>query len=918
MRRIIWAQLRRRAGRTLAMFFAIVTATIGFVVLTGNTRTSQLTVAGEVNAHFRGSYDILVRPTGSRSALESDRGLLRPNFLSSRYGGITLDQWRGITKVRDVEVAAPIGNLGYSPFFAGRRFDLTALVDRSATRQLIRQRRVWSADRGLTVAEESPELVYVTKRPVIRPVDEDPVNGTQKYADGRTRRNPCPDGIPPPVLEVREDGDEVPLCLASGEGTRRRPALVVELDADGLFHYPSSTPGQPSPRLDPLALVMMSYSVAAIDPDSEAKLVGLDSAMTFGRYLEPDRSGGERRRFDGPVNLVPAIGTAAPQIDEKVFVRAERVTADPSAGDLGRLAELADAAPAEARLDTPPVDSVDAQQSARTDGTLYFAGGLLSRIGRSGAVEYQVDPDGTLRPEPRRPAGAAWTEPVGAPPQLWNDTALRETTMIRSGDRAGANQMGVGLDPIGFFDPTRLTQRDPLAETPMETYDANVLRGARTVDRELLGDQPLSPNSNPGGYHSPPPAFLVSLNSLAALTGETAPISAVRVRVAGIDGFNSVSRERVRRVADDISRATGLDVEVTLGASPSAQTVVLPAGRYGRPELRLSEGWTRKGVSATIAEAVDRKSLVLFGLILVVCVLFLVNAVSAAVRERHRELALLSCLGWSRARLVALLTGETMLLGVLAGAVSSVLAVPLGLRIGTDVGWDRALWAIPVAGAVALVAGLVPAWRASAAAPFNVVRRSGRKVTVKLGHGRAGVLRLAIANLLRVPGRTALGCVALAAGVAGLTLLMAIVWTFQGAVSGSILGEAVSLRVRGADVLAVVLTVLLGLMSVVDVLYLNIRERAGELAILRASGWSRSSVRRLVGYEGVGIGVLGALAGAATGCVAAAWFAGVLDVRLLWTTAAVALAGVVLAGLAALVPVMLLDRLPLAGQLSAD
>ena len=84
------------------MFFAIVTATIGFVVLTGNTRTSQLTVAGEVNAHFRGSYDILVRPTGSRSALETDRGLLRPNFLSSRYGGITLDQWRGITKVRDV------------------------------------------------------------------------------------------------------------------------------------------------------------------------------------------------------------------------------------------------------------------------------------------------------------------------------------------------------------------------------------------------------------------------------------------------------------------------------------------------------------------------------------------------------------------------------------------------------------------------------------------------------------------------------------------------------------------------------------------------------------------------------------------------------------------------------------------------
>ncbi len=99
----------------------------------------------------------------------------------------------------------------------------------------------------------------------------------------------------------------------------------------------------------------------------------------------------------------------------------------------------------------------------------------------------------------------------------------------------------------------------------------------------------------------------------------------------------------------------GLDVDITIGSSFQPQTVDLAAGKFGRPELRLTEGWTLKGVGVAIIKAVDRKSLVLFVLILVVCALFLVNAVTAAVRERRRELAVLACLGWRRRRLAALI-----------------------------------------------------------------------------------------------------------------------------------------------------------------------------------------------------------------------------------------------------------------------
>ena len=93
---------------------------------------------------------------------------------------------------------------------------------------------------------------------------------------------------------------------------------------------------------------------------------------------------------------------------------------------------------------------------------------------------------------------------------------------------------------------------------------------------------------------------------------------------------------------DDQGNWTGLDVDITIGSSPSAQSVVLPAGTYGRPELTLSERWSRKGVAVAIVAAADRKSLLLLGLVLLVCVMFLGNAVAAAVRDRRRELGVLA------------------------------------------------------------------------------------------------------------------------------------------------------------------------------------------------------------------------------------------------------------------------------------
>jgi hypothetical protein len=71
-------------------------ATTAFTVLTAASRTAQLRTTGTVSAHFVPAYDILVRPRGARTALETRTGTVQPSFLSGIYGGISMSQYRQI------------------------------------------------------------------------------------------------------------------------------------------------------------------------------------------------------------------------------------------------------------------------------------------------------------------------------------------------------------------------------------------------------------------------------------------------------------------------------------------------------------------------------------------------------------------------------------------------------------------------------------------------------------------------------------------------------------------------------------------------------------------------------------------------------------------------------------------------------
>src|SRR6185312_10032603 len=118
-----------------------------------------------------------------------------------------------------------------------------------------------------------------------------------------------------------------------------------------------------------------------------------------------------------------------------------------------------------------------------------------------------------------------------------------------------------------------------------------------------------------------------------------------------------------------------------------------------------------------LVAAIDRKSVLLSGLVLAVCALAVLNAAGAAVRARRTELAVLACLGWSRGRLLQLLVLEVAGIALAAGVLGTLVAVPAGLALGLRLGWGHALLAVPAALLLAAPAALGPAWRASRADP---------------------------------------------------------------------------------------------------------------------------------------------------------------------------------------------------------
>jgi putative ABC transport system permease protein len=906
MGRFAWSQVRFRPARTLALLIGMLVAATAFTVLTAASRTLQARTTGTVAANFQPAYDILVRPKGARTLVESRTGTVQPDFLSGIYGGITMNQWQQIEKIPGVSVAAPIAMVGYAELNAGMFVPISASVLKGSGRQLYRISTTWVSDNGASRVTQPPGYLYVTP---LRLSGGDGQVATDGTGPGCTLINTV---SPSAAAEAHPFG-------AAAQSFTSCWSRVNQ------YNLPVGAKG-PTSATEAGYYIEWNIPVliAAIDPDTEAKLDGLNKALVSGSYLT------ENEGDNGPE--VPVLASSASGMDEYAQTTVQQLATSSRMPDMNASWTTAEASVPGRTVAT---DHTTAQQAYSNELagngayiTMSIPEGTFTGLSFSGY--WSVSPVGYQRAQ----SGALTPRQVVNPTSIWHgasapmddeDSQYRTVTTHATPSNPTTPIQDYPLITVaGRFDPGKITSFDALSQVPLGDYQAVTASPATAASRQALHGGDLRPNQNLGGLVSQPVNLVTTLSALPELENTGAfmnvpaadPISVIRVRVAGVTGPGAVSRARINAVALQIARRTGLDVDVVAGSSPSPVTIDLPADKFGQPALTLTENWVKEGVALAILDAVDRQSVALFTLILVVCVLFVGNAATAAVRARRRELGVLAAVGWRRSRLFATVLGELAWIGLAAGLLAAAFAVPISAALGLDASPGRALLAVPVAMAVAIIAGLVPAWLAARADPVSSVRPP--VLAVRRAHQPRGITSLAVLNVLRTPGRALIGVVSLAIGIAALTLLTAVTVAFRGQIVGSLLGDAIAVQVRGVDYIAAAATVVLGVLAVADVVVLNITERAAELATIRAFGWRDTILARLVITEGAIIGITGSLIGAGLGLGAAAWLSGQLPARLAVIAVAAVAAGIIVTAAAALLPTALLRRLPAAHLLAEE
>lgn len=841
-------------------------------------KTTEIRVRGSVESNYRTAYDVLVRPKGARLRLEREQGLVRNNYLSGLFGGISLEQWREITRIHGVEVAAPVANIGFIIPYGGRSTAITEVLNDDPV-QLYRIRYTSVEQAGTSRYPLATNYVYYTQR--------------NRFTRGSTDQE---------VAEVAgPSAQPVPVCSGRARDFDKPSGPFWEIE--GRSCYSTRSPGVGG---DPEVIsigrpVSFPILLAAIDPVEEAKLLQLDRTLVSGRYLRADDKATleefprtRARRFYRRV--VPVMASTKTFVDQRVEAVIERLEIPPGTDVPRRLA--ADLI-GDAFLDSLKGTEIDRRYISARSSYENVLEGFVGTAEQASFSYWTASPTtyrqrATERLEPtvvENPLSVWRADPIPGASGAYQaqvPKANADVQFRRLHARIGSIYADMyevpGADVlkqprmriVGRYDPEKLPGFSPLSEVPLETYYPPELLPADEPSRRALGGRPLLPSLNIGDYVAQPPLFLTTLEAMRpflrpkyyAGAKEGRAISVIRVRVRGVSGPDELSQARVRAVATEIHERTGLDVDITAGSSPRKLLVELPAGKFGRPELLLEEGWSKKGVSVSFLEALDRKRLGFLSLILVTCTFFLANGAFASVRGRRTEIGTLLCLGWSPRAIFAVVLGELLLVGALAGLVAAAAAYAAAAALSLELSLGRALLPAPLALTLALVSGVVPAWRAAQAVPLDAVNPS---VAVGRVRGRVrGLVFLALQNVRRMPARSLVGAGGLFIGVASLTLLLAVNQAFKGRLVGTLLGEAITVDVRGLDFLIVGLIVLLAALSLADVLYLNLRERSVELMTLRTVGWSESQLGRVIAVEALALGLLGSIPGAALGLLVGA------------------------------------------------
>ena len=304
---------------------------------------------------------------------------------------------------------------------------------------------------------------------------------------------------------------------------------------------------------------------------------------------------------------------------------------------------------------------------------------------------------------------------------------------------------------------------------------------------------------------------------------------------AAAEAFNKTVGESIR-LNDSIYRIVGIyqtgdnfedsgavvslsDAQIILGKPRQVSIVYVqlkdPALKE-RLETRVTRLWPDLGVSGTndfadkqlIGDFLDGYVWVIAGLAIIIGGVGMMNSQLMSVFERTREIGVLRAVGWSSRRVMGMILGEAILVGLLGG----VLGIALGWLTlysfsnvttlfgasPTEIDPGLLIQAFAVVFVMGLVGGLYPAWRASRLPPVEALRYEGGSSGA--GSRRLPVGGMAVQSLWQRASRTVLTLGTIAITVGAIMALEGMVRGASSMVTSLGIGADVEIMIREADI----------------------------------------------------------------------------------------------------------------------
>ena len=806
MMRFIWRNWWRRKERFLLLLVGALIVSSGLTYLVGLSEMNREKVEEELQERWETSYDLVVRPEGSRSITE-EQHVLEPNYLSGIHGGISIDHYEKIKQMDHVEVAAPIAMIGYLLY----QIDVT----------------------NIEIEEEG---YYRWQTDIVE------YDGIQEHKE-----------LGPP-LYYRNENHQV-ATLFPGEESQEW------IDTEHSIGITS----------------LIRLLLAGVDPEQEAKLVGLDQATLNedgSRYF----SDHERIEWVGGRLIFPVIINSESYHDRDAYYTIEQLTL-PHSMDVVNEKVIEEGSAYLDQLEAHETTTfsvsnkelyqfwLDNISDQVDDKSVYFKEDfpIVSDMPRSWPPVMESYPSALQYDVGESPDEKKWPFAYDIiPHEEKNYTLSGQSLWTHRPFKVIPHEEGIKFGPyhIGTYDPSQLDmEQDPLSEVPMETYKPPKAQLVVDTDGTIL-DTPVMVQTmgEPTRFLTHPPNILTTIDAAEEIM-DGDPISAIRIKVSGVSELSEGSQRLIEKVAKQIEDETGLMTDITLGSSPQRALTFVP-GLNGEEDIGwVEQSWVDIGAAISMFRESNLGLVGLISSVMIVAIVYVFSSTHVSMLARKHDFATLLAIGWRPSQLSRLLLMECTLIGIFVALIAWTI---LGLidMFGT----------VPISPVRTILTGLFgfTIYVLGATIPALIVRNIRPYEAMRTGELRRkknhliptrGIISMAWTHFTGKWQRNLLSMMAIALPTSLLALFLFITMRLQGTMETTLLGHHLIVEVGPVHYIAVITALLIAILTTGEIMWQNIVERQREMAILKAVGWRHGKIGILILMEGIWMGVSAAVIG---------------------------------------------------------